>query len=715
MLAEAAGEMRSKTLHATTPPKRKLAIAAKPEWIAVGTKTDAALREKRVEGSQTHVQAGAARSLASETSKEVARAGPNAEAKVPSQAEAKARRGPVASGGAQRPIPEKFYRIAMFPEVKANLEELDKMVYNPFYVVHDGVAANVTSIGGVVMTNFSNFNYLGYSGHPEVSQAAHDAIDRYGTSVSASRLVSGERPVHIELEQELAELYDCDGAITFPSGHHCNETNIGHIFGKRDLIVHDSLAHNCLVTGAIMSGAKRMSFPHADVDALEAILARERHKHEKCGVLLEGVYSMDGDITDLPRFVALRERYRCILWVDESHSVGVLGAHGGGTREHFGLRGSDVDVWMGTISKALGSCGGFLAGSSELIRYLKLTSPGYLFATGISPSATAAALGSLRLMKHDADNVRRVRDRAEYFGRLVRERGMDTGLAKGTAIVPVLTGDSDVATLLSMRMRDRGINVAPIGYPAVENSKARVRFFITSLHTEDELRCTADVLAEEARKAGVRLFAPSREPARPAASVERSLEVAMSAGVAPAAPRGPVAAPSRGGGAAQLTMVQSAAEEILDGAVDVDAPLTEAGLDSLLATEMHNTIQGNLNEVALPTTLIFEHPTVRQIAQQVQLHCAEAGVEVEEPEQEALPPQLTEEAVPLMSFSLAPSEPTAPSRAAARPQAVSRGPVASGGAQRPIPEKFYRIAMFPEVKANLEELDKMVYLSLIHI
>jgi 8-amino-7-oxononanoate synthase len=273
-----------------------------------------------------------------------------------------------------RAVPEQFYRFDQHP----GYQQLRIMhdgaarfgLANPFFKLHESLAGAETTIQGQRFVNFASYNYLGYSGHPVVAEAAKAAIDHYGTSVSASRLVSGDRPIHRELEAELARLYEVDDAVTFVSGHATNVTTIGYLFGPRDLVIHDELIHNSVLQGIQLSGARRLSFAHNDVEALDRLLGDQRQHFERVLVVLEGIYSMDGDYPDLPRFVELKNRHKVFLMVDEAHSLGVMGANGKGIREHFGLAGKDVDIWMGTLSKTLASCGGYIAGESALVEHL---------------------------------------------------------------------------------------------------------------------------------------------------------------------------------------------------------------------------------------------------------------------------------------------------------------------------------------------------------
>ena len=230
------------------------------------------------------------------------------------------------------------------------------------------------------------------------------------------------------------------------------------------------------------------------------LLRRHRRKFERVVVILEGIYSMEGDFPDLPRFLELRDRHKILLMVDEAHSFGVMGARGHGLREHFGIRGSAVDIWMGTLSKSLGSCGGYIAGSRALTMNLRYNASGFVFSVGLSPPAAAAALAALRLIEAELDRVATLRQRGRLFFDLANGRGLPTGLSKGVSIVPLITGDTKRCFALTNALFARGIEVQPIVYPAVKERAARLRFFISCTHTEDQIRRAVDIVDEEYRR-----------------------------------------------------------------------------------------------------------------------------------------------------------------------------------------------------------------------
>ena len=368
---------------------------------------------------------------------------------------------------------------------------------NPFFRPHDALAAGETVIDGRRYDNFASYNYLGLNGHGDVTKAAKAAIERFGTSVSASRVVAGERPFHGELERALADLHGVEDAIVMVSGHATNVTTIGHLLGKSDLVLTDALIHNSISEGARLSGATRLNFRHNDLDALEDLLAGNRHKYERALIAVEGIYSMDGDYPDLPRLLSLKQDYDAWLLVDEAHSMGVMGKTGRGIAEHFGVDPQAVDIWMGTLSKTFSACGGYIAGSKSLCDYLRATAPGFVFSVGLSPALGAAALASIEVMKREPERIARLQENGRRFLEKAKAAGLNTGPSTGFAVVPVIVGDSPRAAILSNRLLKRGINALPIIFPAVAEKSARLRFFITSEHTPDQIDRAVEIVAEE--------------------------------------------------------------------------------------------------------------------------------------------------------------------------------------------------------------------------
>lgn len=399
----------------------------------------------------------------------------------------------------KRDIQPADYQFAEMAEYKRLRQQATLLSFtgipNPYFTRHEGITNDRTVIDGRELISWSSYNYLGMSGDPAVTAAACEATTKFGTSVSASRLVSGEKTIHRELEQGIANFLGVDDAIVFVGGHSTNETTIGHLFGPGDLILHDALAHNSIMQGAILSGARRRGFDHNDWQQLDAILEEIRHEYRRVLVVIEGVYSMDGDYPDLPKFVEVKQRHKTFLMVDEAHSIGTMGAHGRGISEHFGVDARAVDMWMGTLSKSFGTCGGYIAGCKELIEYLKYTAPGFVYSVGLSPPNCAAALASLRILLNEPQRVAKVQANSKLFLKLAKAAGLNTGFSNDTPVVPVIIGNSLNALRLSRALFEDGINVQPILYPAVEEKAARLRFFVTSMHTDEQIHRTVDAVA----------------------------------------------------------------------------------------------------------------------------------------------------------------------------------------------------------------------------
>ncbi len=397
-----------------------------------------------------------------------------------------------------------------FPECAALEERLEGLrvagLDNPFLRANESVQGRIARIDGVDTVSFTSFDYLGLAGHPAVKQAAKEAIDRFGCSASASRMVGGNTTIHDQLDAELAAFLGTERAVVFPCGYGTNASVFGHLFGKEDLILYDALAHNSIVQGAIASAAATRSFRHNDYRQLDALLRDLRPNYRRVVVAIEGVYSMDGDYPDLPAFIEVKQRHDALLYVDEAHSVGTMGPEGRGICDFFDIDPALGDLWMGTISKALGAGGGYLAGHERLIQYLGYTTPAFVFSTACSPPNAAAALEGLRVIRREPWRVTVLRERSELFLKLAIDAGLDTGPSGDTPVIPVIVGSSARAIRVSQRLLERGINARPILYPAVRESAARIRFFLTAEHSEDQIiravATVADVVAETADMVG---------------------------------------------------------------------------------------------------------------------------------------------------------------------------------------------------------------------
>ncbi|RYG12946.1 MAG: aminotransferase class I/II-fold pyridoxal phosphate-dependent enzyme [Burkholderiales bacterium] len=368
---------------------------------------------------------------------------------------------------------------------------------NPYYRVHDARGGATSSLDGRAIVNFASYDYLGLNGDPRITQAVQEAAASWGTSVSASRITAGEREAHRELEAELARLYNAEDAVAFVSGHATAVSTIAALLDQNDLILHDSLIHNCVVAGALMSGAARRSFAHNDIDALEVVLREERKRYNRVLIATEGLFSMDGDGPDLARLVELKQRYGCWLLVDDAHGLGVLGQTGRGIFEHADVDPCDVDIWLGTLSKSLVSCGGYVAGSKALVDLLKCVAPGFVYSVGMPVPAAVAATMALRIMLAEPERVQRLQRNGTRLRDQAKVRGLNTGDSWGYAVTPIIVGDTLRTVMLAQRLLARGINAFPVLPPGVPEATARLRFFVSSEHTFEQIDAAIAATREE--------------------------------------------------------------------------------------------------------------------------------------------------------------------------------------------------------------------------
>ncbi|MEO1330273.1 MAG: aminotransferase class I/II-fold pyridoxal phosphate-dependent enzyme [Pseudomonadota bacterium] len=395
--------------------------------------------------------------------------------------------GRVAPEAPRRPTP-RFEDLDGFKEI-ASMRRFGEAlgVPDPFFRSHEGRSGATAMIDGREVLNFASYDYIGVNGDPRIAEAAKDAIDRFGVSVSASRPTAGERPFYAAFEADLADFTGAEKALTFVSGHATNVSAIATLVGPKDLLIVDELSHNSIMVGAQLSGAARRSFAHNDLDALRAILERDREKFRNALIVVEGVYSMDGDHPDLAGLVALKREFGAWLMVDEAHALGVLGARGSGLAEHAGVDAREVDVWMGTLGKALASCGGYIAGSEALIDLLRFKAPGFMYSVGAPPAIVAAAHGALSILRAEPERARRVQAVGERLLEGLRAAGVDTGHSVGAAVVPAMLGGSLRAVIAAERLLEAGVNAFPIVHPAVPEKAARLRFFVTASHTDAQI------------------------------------------------------------------------------------------------------------------------------------------------------------------------------------------------------------------------------------
>ncbi len=360
-------------------------------------------------------------------------------------------------------------------------------------------------VQGREMLMFASYSYLGLIGHPRINEAAKKAIDRYGTGTHGVRSLAGTLPVHKELEETIAEFKGAEAAVVFSSGYVTNLSVIAALVGRGDYVFSDKLNHASIVDGCLMSGAKFVRFRHNDMDSLEQRLRSVPADATKL-IVADAVFSMDGDIIDLPRLVELARKYNAWVMIDEAHSIGVLGKTGRGIEEHFGL-GDVVDIKMGTLSKTIPSVGGYIAGKKDLVEYIRHTSRAYIFSAALPPAQAAAATEAFRVIMDEPWRVEKLQANARHFIEGLKERGFNT-LFTETAIVPILCGEDETAFRMTAESFKRGIFVLPVISPAVPVGMARLRATVTTAHEPEDIEFAMDVFLDAAQAVGLPLHQP---------------------------------------------------------------------------------------------------------------------------------------------------------------------------------------------------------------
>lgn len=355
---------------------------------------------------------------------------------------------------------------------------------------HDDEHVQVADRGRMIL--FGSYSYLALNGHPRINRAAQDAISRYGTGAHGTRLLTGTLDVHRELEAELARFKGAEAAVTFTSGYAANVSAITSLVGRHDTVICDKLDHASIVDGCGLSRAKLVRFRHNDMEHLAACLADPGNPGHKL-VVVDAVFSMDGDVIDLPEVSRLCRRYGALLMVDEAHSLGMLGSGGRGIEEHFGLPSDAVDIKMGTLSKAIPSVGGYVAGSQRLCNFLAHQARGFIYSGPLPASAAAAALEALRVIQDEPERVARLHENVRYFAEALRTIGLSY-VDSATAIFPVVCGDDWVAFRLARYCQERGFYVQAIPHPVVPKGSARLRVSVTAGHRKEHLDQFAAVL-----------------------------------------------------------------------------------------------------------------------------------------------------------------------------------------------------------------------------
>ncbi|MEJ4618906.1 glycine C-acetyltransferase [Enterococcus faecium] len=370
--------------------------------------------------------------------------------------------------------------------LEKELDQLkEKGLYNTIDILESENGACII-VDGKKMINLASNNYLGFANREELKKACIEATETYGVGAGAVRTINGSLKIHQQLEEKITEFKGTEAAIAFQSGFNCNMGAISAVMTKEDAILSDELNHASIIDGCRLSGAKIIRIKHQDMKDLEkkAKEAIESKKYKKIMYITDGVFSMDGDIARLPEIIPIVEKYGLITYVDDAHGSGVTGK-GAGTVKHFGLS-DKIDMQMGTLSKAIGVVGGYVAGSKTLIDWLKARSRPFLFSTSLTPGAAAAALASITLMQEHPELVEKVWENANYFKEELKKVGYNIGMSE-TPITPVILGDEKVTQTFSKKLIEHGIYAKPIVYPTVPLGTGRIRNMPTAEHTREML------------------------------------------------------------------------------------------------------------------------------------------------------------------------------------------------------------------------------------
>lgn len=419
--------------------------------------------------------------------------GPPASAQAASPAAASE----AASEAAAATVPAATNLLQHYERLNRRVRAVKQMglyFFEPEISRHDGAWVVVD---GKRMLMLGSYEYLGLLGHPHLQQAAMTALAEFGTGHHGSRLLTGTTSVHRQLEAKLAQFMQAEDALVFSSGYVTNLATISTLVGRGDCIIGDQWNHASIADGCRISGADLLTFPHNDMGALAQCL--EQAAGRRTLVVVDAIFSMDGDIIDLPAVVDLCRKHEALLMVDEAHSLGVLGKTGRGIQEHFGLAPQDIDVKMGTLSKTLAGSGGFVAGREEIVTYLRHHARGYIFSGALPASQASVAVAALEVLEREPELVTQLWERLEHYLTGLQDLGFDTG-ASVTPIVPVMTRNDEITLEMTRLCRAEGLLVIPVVFPAVPMDAPRLRTCISAIHSPDEIDFALEVLARAGRK-----------------------------------------------------------------------------------------------------------------------------------------------------------------------------------------------------------------------
>ncbi|HXT32358.1 MAG TPA: glycine C-acetyltransferase [Vicinamibacterales bacterium] len=378
-----------------------------------------------------------------------------------------------------------------------NLKE--QKLFRALRILEDEQKAH-TTVDHKSVVNLSSNNYLGLTTHPRLREAALKAIDEYGVGTGSVRTIAGTMDIHMELERRLADFKNVEKVVVFQSGFTANAGTVSAILTKEDVVISDELNHASIIDGCRLSRATIKVFPHKDVDAARKIV-KELPASQRKLLITDGVFSMDGDLGALPALCDLAEETGCIMMVDDAHASGVFGKNGRGTVDHFQMHGR-VDIQVGTLSKAIGALGGYVAGNRNLIEFLYHRARPFLFSTSHPPSVVMACMAALDVLEQEPEIIERLWDNTRFFKEGLHRLGFNTGLSE-SPITPVIAGEGAKAMLLSDKLFERGVFAQGIAFPTVARDKARVRTIVTATHTREDLQYALDAFAAVGREIGL--------------------------------------------------------------------------------------------------------------------------------------------------------------------------------------------------------------------
>ncbi|MBI5393096.1 aminotransferase class I/II-fold pyridoxal phosphate-dependent enzyme [Candidatus Woesearchaeota archaeon] len=369
----------------------------------------------------------------------------------------------------------------------SRIKNMDRFHLNSYLQEIEGKTNRTVKVNGKTKISLGSYSYLGLIGNKKIESAAIAAIKRYGTGAGGVRLLTGNSAIHKQLEQRIADFKAAEDAVVFSSGYVTNMCAIAALFGKDDLIIIDKFDHQSIYDGCILSGATWLRFNHNDLQELDLILQENIKKYKRILVVADAVYSMDGDIADIPQIIKIAKKYKAFTMVDEAHSLGVLGEHGKGLQEYFNLKPTDIDIWMGTLSKSIPAIGGYIAGKKEMITYLRYSAHGFVFSAALPPSVCATAIAAFDVIEKDTKMHKQLKNNINYFLTGVKKLGFNTLQSKDTAIIPVMIGNDIKTFRFAKKCNNAGVFVCPIVYPAVPKDAGRLRCCVMATHTKRDL------------------------------------------------------------------------------------------------------------------------------------------------------------------------------------------------------------------------------------